>query len=115
MPDRKPARPRVVAQTLRRISARLGLSHPRWEREFAARHHALSRSVFTSRWATISTITATIGERSIGPSGGITRRKVRRYGSQTSYRDRFTRVNQGEYGSRIHGVKMYPRHRMTKT
>src|SRR4051812_18216704 len=41
-----------------------------------------------------STITPIIGERSSGPSGGRIRRKIRRYGSQTSYRNRCTRLSE---------------------
>src|SRR5262249_43044264 len=52
----------------------------------------------TSRWIRYRTAIATIGETSIGPSGGSTRRNSRRYGAQTSGRNRWSGVNQ--YGSR---------------
>ena len=51
-------------------------------------------------------MTASIGERSSGPRGGTTRRKRRRYGSQTSYRNRWILFRVGEYGSLIQLVMM---------
>ena len=68
--------------------------------------YSWSSSELTSSRATINTITASIGDRSSGPSGGTMRRKIRRYGSQTSKRNRWTLFNVGEYGSRIQLVMM---------
>ena len=55
---------------------------------------------------TIRTTTPTIGERSSGPIDGSIRRKSLRYGSDTSYRKRWTLFSQGEYGSRNQLVMM---------
>src|SRR6266436_4396616 len=54
-----------------------------------------------------STIVATHGDRSSGPIDGRMRRNRRRYGSDTSYRKRWIRFSQGEYGMRIQLVRMY--------
>ena len=51
-------------------------------------------------------MTATIGVKSIGPAEtGMIRRQRRRYGSQTSERNRCT--GRSEYGSWTHDVRMY--------
>ena len=47
-------------------------------------HQRLSRIALRTFCSTSRTITATIGERSIGPICGTKRRKMRRYGSHTS-------------------------------
>ena len=59
-----------------------------------------------------STRIATIGLTSIGPIGGMKRRKIERYGSQTSRRKPSTALDQFEYGTRppnekISCVRMY--------
>ena len=59
-----------------------------------------SMSALTSISQEDSAITATIGERSSGPSGGMIRRKMRRYGSQTSYRNCCSRSSVGETARR---------------
>src|SRR5439155_11188710 len=48
----------------------------------------------------LSTMMPTIGLRSSGPSGGRTRRKIRRNGSQTSRRKPITAFSPRLYGSR---------------
>ena len=52
-----------------------------------------------------STMIATIGLRSSGPSGGMKRRKIDRYGSHTSRRKSSTALDQRAYGSRPPNAK----------
>ena len=96
-PVRRSARSRQTSSKLSAISARRG--RPRAVAEQAAPdlevadldgcdgHGALllSREQDTSTLSMIRSVTIpTIGERSSGPTGGMKRRKIRRYGSQTS-------------------------------
>ena len=52
-----------------------------------------------------STMIATTGLRSIGPSGGMNRRKTPRYGSQTSRRNPSTSLDHRAYGTRPPNAK----------
>src|SRR5215203_4305424 len=67
---------------------------------------SLSRTELTILAPRMSAKTPTIGDRSSGPNGGRKRRKTRRYGSQTSYRNRWILFSVGEYGSRTQLVRM---------
>src|SRR5512132_145855 len=76
-------------------------------------HWNRSSSEIATRPAMKSTITAIIGERPRGARGGRMRLKSRRYGSQTSYRKRWIRLSQIEYGRRIHDISTYAKIRST--
>ena len=61
----------------------------------------------TIRWAMTSTISATIGDRSSGPTGGMRRRKKLRYQSVVSWKNCTTAIDQRRIGAIvIHDIRI---------